>query len=459
MRILFLGAAQTVTGSMFLLETDNGKILVDCGMYQGRRQETRKRNRSLPTPVHDADAVILTHAHIDHSGNIPSLVKSGYKGSIYCTPATRDLCQSMLRDSGRIQEHDAEYLNNKYRHDPDWQNIQPIYTEKDAVKALYQFVAYPYWRSFYPIEKVRVTFFDAGHVLGSAFALVEAEGKRILFSGDIGRVNMPILRDPEVPAKADYVVMESTYGNREHGPIEDTRNALARVVNETVAKKGKIIIPSFALERTQEVVYGLNELMRQKKIPQIPIYVDSPLAVNVTHVFKTHPECYDYETLKFMEEHGDPFGFEKLTYTQSVQESIALNDEKGPMIIISASGMCEAGRILHHLRNNIESPDNTIVIVGFMAQHTLGRRLVEGREEIKIFGIKRRRRAKVVVLDGFSAHAGQQGLINFAKMAGPETQKVFLVHGEIDSQKELAQELKKRQMNVEIPSMGDIAQL
>lgn len=444
---------------MFLLEADKGKLLIDCGMYQGRREESREKNRRLPSPVYDADAVILTHAHIDHSGNLPSLVKNGFKGSIYATPATRDLCHAMLRDSGRIQENDTAYLNNKYRNDPDWQPISPTYTEQDAVDTMYQFVTYPYWRSFVPFEGARVTFFDAGHVLGSAFVLVEIEGKRILFSGDIGRENMPILRDPEIPANADYVVMESTYGNREHGPIAETRDALARIINETADRKGKIIIPSFALERTQEIVYGLNELLREKKIPRLPIYVDSPLAVNVTHVFKAHPECYDRETLQFMEEHGDPFGFEMLRYTQSVEESIGLNDEPGPMIIISASGMCEAGRILHHLRNNIESSDNTIVVVGFMAQHTLGRRLVERRNEVRIFGVMRPRRARIEVLNGFSAHADRNGLIKFAKAAGPGTKKVFLVHGETDGQTALRKELQKRNFDVDIPAPGDIARI
>lgn len=459
MRLFFLGAAQTVTGSMFLLETEKGSILIDCGMFQGRREETRKKNRHLPSPALDADAVILTHAHIDHSGILPSLVKHGYEGSIYSTTATRDLCQAMLRDSAHIQEQDAEYLNRKYGNEPDWQPIEPIYTEADAVKTMYRFVTYGYWRSFEPIAGARATFYDAGHVLGSAGVLIEVEGKRILFSGDIGRRDLPILRDPEIPANTDYLVMESTYGNREHGPIQETRDELARIINATMKRKGKIIIPSFALERTQEIVYGLNELVRQKKIEPLPVYVDSPLAVNLTHVFKSHPECYDFETLQFLEKHGDPFGFEMLRYTQSVEESIALNDTPGPMIIISASGMCEAGRILHHLRNNIESPQNTIVIVGFMAQHTLGRRLVERREEVKIFGVMRPRRARVEILDGFSAHAGQGELIDYAKMAGPQTQKVFLVHGEPPAQKALAAELKKRNLEVAIPGPGSIETL
>ncbi len=458
MRIFFLGAAQTVTGSMFGLETKQGNLLVDCGMFQGRRQESRERNRHLPSWALDVDAVLLTHAHIDHSGNIPSLVRKGYKGPIYTTPATRDLCAFMLRDSGRIQEHDAKYLNRKFGNDPDWEPIEPIYKERDAVKALGQFVTYNYWQSFEPIPGVRVTFHDAGHVLGSASILIEAEGQRILFSGDIGRRHLPILRDPEIPAQVDFLIMESTYGNREHGPIESIHEELARIINEAVKRKGKVIIPSFALERTQEVVYALSELVKAGTIEPIPTYVDSPLAVNLTQVFRNHPECYDYETLEFLEG-ADPFGFESLRYVQSVQESMALNTTPGPLVIISASGMCEAGRIVHHLRNSIESHNNTVVIVGYQAQHTLGRRIAERRSQIKIFGVMRDLNAAVQVLDGFSAHAGRKALINYAKLAGPNIKKVFLVHGEIDSQKSLAEALTERKMSVEIPSRGQIIDL
>ena len=459
MRIVFLGAAKTVTGSMFLLETASGNILVDCGFFQGLRQKSKEMNRNLPSKVFDADAMVLTHAHIDHSGSTPTLVKRGFDGPIFTTPATADLCQHMFRDSARIQQHDAEYLNKKHADDPDWEKIEPLYTERDAIAALKHMVTYHYWRPFEPLPGVRIVLHDAGHVLGSASVLIEAEGQQVLFSGDIGRRNMPILRDPEVPANVDYVVMESTYGDREHGAIESTREELAGIINETAARGGKIIIPSFALERTQEVVLGLNHLRQEGKIEAIPIYVDSPLATNLTHVFKNHPECFDEGALTFQEEYGDPFGFDTLTYTQSVQESIALNTTPGPMVIVSASGMCEAGRIVHHLRNNIEQPQNTIVIVGFQAQHTLGRRLVERRDQVKIFGVPRDLRARVEVLNGFSAHAGRKSLIEFAKLAGPDTKKVFLVHGEEKSQESLAEALRKRNMNVEIPDRGQIETL
>ncbi len=458
MRLFFFGAAQTVTGSMFGLETKNGRLLVDCGMFQGRRREARERNSHLPSWAVDADAVLLTHAHIDHSGILPKLVSAGYEGPIYTTPATRDLCVHMLRDSARIQEGDAKYLNKKHEDDPDWEVIEPLYTEQDAVETLKRFATYHYWNSFEPIPGVRVTFYDAGHVLGSASALVEAEGRRILFSGDIGRRHLPILRDPEIPAQVDYLVMESTYGDREHGPIETVHEDLARIINLAVQRKSKVVIPSFALERTQEVVYALSELTTQKKIPPVPVFVDSPLATNLTMVFRNHPECYDYETLDYIEK-GDPFGFDTLRFTESVEESIALNSMSGPMVIISASGMCEAGRVLHHLRNTIEDPKNFVVIVGYQAQHTLGRRIAERRPQVKIFGVMRDLNAQVEVLDGFSAHAGRSALIDYAKLAGPDIRRVFLVHGDPEPQAALAEALAKRNMDVVIPSQGQIETL
>ncbi len=460
MRIAFLGAADTVTGSMFLLETEAGNLLVDCGLFQGRRQESRERNLRLPSPVFRANAACLTHAHIDHSGALPNLVRGGWEGPIYTTPATGDLCGYMLRDAAYIQESDARWLNRKHRDDPNWEDIEPLYTQADAMQAIKQLVTYHYWRSFEPMPGMRVVFSDAGHVLGSASVLVEAEGRRVLFSGDIGRRNIPILRDPEVPANADFVVMESTYGDREHGPIEESRDELGRIIRETATRGGKIIIPSFALERTQEVVYAIHKLFQAQQIPEIPIYVDSPLAVNLTHVFRTHPECYDEDILEWSAEHGDPWGFEHVRYTTTKEESMALNVAQGPMVIISASGMCEAGRILHHLRNNIGSRDNAVVIVGFQAEHTLGRRLAEQRSLVKIFGVKQELRARVEVLDGFSAHADRSGLLEFARLAGEDVSQFFLVHGEPHAQQALGEEIRRRQGDkVTIPSRGEIITL
>lgn len=460
MRIAFLGAAQTVTGSLFRLETEQGSVLVDCGLYQGRRQESTERNRHLPSLAYEADVAILTHAHIDHSGSLPTLVKGGYAGPIFTTPATADLCGHMLRDAAHIQAYDARWLNRKHKDDPHWEPIEPLYDERDALQTLKQFVTYHYWRSFEPLPGVRVVFGDAGHVLGSANVLVEAEGKRILFSGDIGRRNIPILRDPEVPAQADFVVMESTYGDREHGPIEESREALGKIVRETAERGGKVIVPSFALERTQEVVYALHQLLEAGKIPEIPIYVDSPLAVNLTHVFQNHPECFDEDLLEFMAEHGDPWGFDSIRYTRSVEESMALNTASGPMIIISASGMCEAGRILHHLRNHMGNRNNTIVIVGFQAEHTLGRRIAEHRDRVKVFGVPQDLRARVEVLTGFSAHAGRTGLIDFARLAGTKSTRYFLVHGEPEPQESLAAAIRKRLgAEVQVPTRGQIVSL
>src|SRR5688572_362802 len=385
MRVKFLGAAQTVTGSMHLLESTRGKILVDCGLFQGRRDESRRRNRNLPPEAVTADALILTHAHIDHSGSIPTLVKAGFRGAIYATPATRDLCAYMLRDAARIQEYDAKWMNRKFADDPDFTPVEPLYTEEDAVAALGLFVTVAYGRPFAPLPGITARFLDAGHILGSAEISLEVDGRHIVFSGDLGRKGLPILRDPEMPpVPVDYLLMESTYGNRVHGDIHSMHDDLERVVKQTAERGGKVIVPAFAVGRTQELVYSLNHLKRAGRLPDIPVFIDSPLSVNVTEVFKLHPDCFDEETRKFLEEHGEVFSFSGVRLVSKVEESMRLNDLAGPAIIISSSGMCEAGRILHHLRNNVEDPRNTIMIVGFMAQHTLGRRLVERRQRVKI---------------------------------------------------------------------------
>src|SRR5262249_51973013 len=322
-----------------------------------------------------ADAVLLTHAHIDHSGSIPTLVKAGGGRTIYATPATRDLCAYMLRDAARIQEGDAAYLNKKNAHDPEWQTIVPIYTEKDAIKSLGHFVSIPYRKAFAPLPGVTATFIDAGHILGAAEIVVDVTEKdvtrRLVFSGDLGRQGLPILRDPEMPpVPIDTLVMESTYGNRVHGDIKSKHDDLARVVGETVKRGGKVIVPAFAVGRTQELVYALNVLWTEGRLADIPVFVDSPMAVNVTEVFRMHPDCFDEETKAFADDHGSPFSWKNIRYVSSVEESIKLNTLGSPAIIISASGMCEAGRILHHLRNNCEDERNTILIVGFQAQHT-----------------------------------------------------------------------------------------
>ena len=461
--VRFLGAAQEVTGSMHLVETSAGKLLIDCGMYQGRRDESRARNKRLPPEAVAADAVILTHAHIDHSGSLPTLVKSGFRGRIYGTPATRDLCMYMLRDAARIQVSDAEYLNRNHADDPDWRPIEPIYDENDAIETLRRFVSVPYDAPFAPLPGLQATLVEAGHILGSAQVHLDVPDgatttRRLVFSGDLGRKDLPILRDPAPLDRADYVFMESTYGDRVHAPIESTEDALAQAINDTVAKKGKVIIPAFAVGRTQEIVYSLHKLHNAGRIPDMPIFVDSPLAVNVTDVFKRHAECYDEETRKFVEDNGPVFTFSKLRYIEDKNDSIGLNSIKEPCIIVSASGMCESGRILHHLKNNVSNSNNTILIVGFMAQHTLGRRLVERRPKVRIFGVERDLYASVVVLNGYSAHADQHDLTAYA--AGAKgARRVFLIHGEPDQQAPLMDLLKKQGLSVDNPKVGDSATL
>ena len=454
---------------MHRLDTDAGSILIDCGLFQGRREESRYKNTHLPREAIDADAMILTHAHIDHSGSIPTLVKHGFAGSIWATPATRDLCAYMLRDSAKIQEQDARYLNEKFRDDPGFTPIEPLYDDEDAVAALTRFVGVGYHRRFEPLPGVHATFLDAGHILGSAGVMIEwtRRGKggvadramRVMFSGDIGRKDMPILRDPELPRPpVDAVLMESTYGNRAHGDIHGMHDELARVVGETVARGGKVIVPAFAVGRTQELIYALAQLVSQGRLPRVPVFIDSPLSVNVTGVFRLHPECFDAETRAHLDEHGDPFEFSGLRYVESREESIRLNSLRDPAIIIASSGMCEAGRVLHHLRNNCEDPRNTILIVGFMAQHTLGRRIVERRPKIRILGVERELHAQVRVMDAFSAHADKHDLREYAHAAGKQA-RFFLVHGEPESQEALQAQLRTDGFEVAAPSAGTVAEL
>jgi len=463
MRVKFLGAAQTVTGSMHLLETEAGTLLIDCGFYQGKRSESRLRNSKLPPEAVRAEAVILTHAHIDHSGSLPTLVAAGGAPSIYATPATRDLCAYMLRDAARIQEGDAAYLNRKNQDDPDWEPIVPIYTEDDAIRALGKFVSIPYHKPFAPLPGVTATFIDAGHILGAAEVVLEVQERgqvhRIVFSGDLGRKGLPILRDPEVPRPpVDTLVLESTYGNRVHADIESMHAGLEKVVKETAHRGGKIIIPAFAVGRTQEILYSLNVLWHEGRLPDIPVFIDSPLSVSVTEVFKVHPDCFDAETRAFIEESGGPFSFKNARFVTKVEDSIKLNTLSSPAIIISSSGMCEAGRILHHLRNNCEDERNTILIVGYQAQHTLGRRIVERRPRIKIFGVERDLRSQVVVMNAFSAHADKNDLLAYATAVG-KLRDVFLVHGEPDQQEPLIGELAQRGIRAVAPAPGDEADL
>lgn len=462
-RLTFLGAAGTVTGSMHLLEVRDQSFLVDCGLFQGRRQDSNHRNRNMPRNAVGADAVLLTHAHIDHSGNLPSLVKRGFKGVIHATSATADLCRAMLRDAARIQVHDAKWWNRKHRDEPGWVDIEPLYDEEDAERALDRFVPHDYDEPFELAPGVTAHFIDAGHVLGSSSVLVDVKlnghRRRIAFSGDIGRRNLPILRDPTPPENADYVVMETTYGDRLHADAVQMQDQLLEAVETVRARGAKMLIPSFALERTQEIVFALNRLRKADRLDPIPIHVDSPLAVGLTEVFRRHPECYDAETLAFDSVHGDPFDFPSLTLVRSVEESKRLNQAKGPMIIISASGMCEGGRIVHHLRNMVEKFDNMVLIVGFQAQHTLGRRIVERRKRVRILGVERDLNAEVRVLNAFSAHADRDELLWWAESCGSQVRKFFLVHGEPDQSEAFASHLAERRKESFVPREGQSADL
>ncbi len=437
MEIKFYGAVRTVTGSQHMLSVNGYKLLMDCGLYQGKRKEAFARNRLFPFDPGAVDAMVLSHAHIDHSGNIPNLVKNGFKGAIVSTFATRDLCAAMLRDSGYIQEKDVQYVNKK-RARLGKAPFEPIYTQEDAVDSLQNFVAINYARPYAVLPGITVTFFDAGHMLGSAIVVLDVEDgesgatKRVVFSGDLGRPGTPIINDPTFIESADVLLIESTYGNRKHEEFPDAKRKLKRVVKETIERGGVVVIPSFAVGRTQTIVYMLHQLIDAGELPAVPVFVDSPLAINATSIFQLHPEAYDKETRAFMREdtNHDPFGFESLRYTRTVTQSKALNEREGPAVIISASGMAEAGRIQHHLRNRIEDPRNTILIVGWQAPDTLGRRLVERVPEVKIFGERFKRNARVEKINGFSAHADHDELLRWAAHFTKKPSQTFVVHGE-----------------------------
>jgi len=450
MRIYFHGAARTVTGSMHLLEVNGFRLLLDCGLFQGPRQETYERNRNFPFDPRRIDAVILSHAHIDHSGNLPHLVKHGFAGLIYATPATCHLADLMLRDAGHIQEADAQYVNKK-RCQHDEPRIEPLYTMEDAARVKQYLRAVPYNMDFEPVAEVSVRLVDAGHILGAAAVVLEMreQGRkvRLWFSGDIGRRDLPLLRDPVLPDTADVLLMESTYGDRQHPQPQVAFEEFRDIVKNTVERGGKVIIPAFAVGRTQELVYCLNQMMHSGEVPPIPVYVDSPLAVNASEIFRQHPECFDAETLAFMRASKHPaLDFDQLTYIRSVEESKALNNRGEPMVIIAASGMAETGRILHHLRKNIEDRRNTIVIVSWQAPHTLGRSLAEREDYVKIYGERYERNAEVVIINGFSAHAGQGQLVEYALRVKGKVKQVILVHGEPTAADTLRQKLAEKHL-------------
>jgi len=454
MRITSYGGAEEVTGSKHYLEINGARILLDCGMFQGRRKESTDKNRHLGFDVDSLNAVILSHAHIDHSGLLPMLARFGYRGTIFCTPATRDLCSIMLQDSARIQKRDAEWLSKKHM-----TFVPPLYNEDDVREIMKKFVSVPYEVRFPVVPNVFMTFHDAGHVLGSAMVELEYEEnetrRRFLYSGDIGRKNMAILEDPWEPGPADVVMMESTYGDRDHDPMGKMEDKLAGYLNETIERGGKIIIPSFALERAQELVYALKRLEMKNAIHDVPVFVDSPMTVNITEVFRLHTESFDAEFRRVMTENGDPFQLKNIRYIRALEESMALNRLEGPAIIISAAGMCEHGRILHHLKNHCADPKNTILIIGFQAKNTLGRRIVERSRHIRIFGIEHELNAQVRIMNEFSAHAGRQELINFGTRFKDSAEKLLLVHGEVEAMKSLKGALTDAGLsNILIPREG-----
>ncbi len=465
MQIQFVGADRTVTGSMHHLIINGKNYLLDCGLYQGKRKEAFEINRNfdLFNPK-EIDALILSHAHIDHLGNIPTLVKNGFNGPIYCTPATKDLAVVMLKDSAHIQEKDVEFVNKRRR--KQGKNLfEPLYTAKDAEEVFPLLNPIKYHEEFEIDSNIKVKFFDAGHILGSAITLltIRENGKEISlgFSGDLGRPNLPILKDPEKIPDVDYFICESTYGGRFHDNIEGTNAKLADVINKAVERKGKIIIPAFSLERTQELVYAFHKIFESGKVQRIPIYVDSPLSTNATEVFREHPECFDDEMLQFMKKYEDPFGFNKLTYITDAEDSKKLNDKEGPMIIISASGMAETGRILHHLANNIENEKNIILMVGYCAENTLGKKLIEKQPVVKIFGDEYKLRAEVIVMNSLSAHADSNELTDYCSGFNNDKMKnIFLVHGDFDQQQKFEARLKSIGFNnISIPLRGDIFEI
>jgi metallo-beta-lactamase family protein len=433
MKIHFFGAARTTTGSMYLIEINGKRLLLECGLFQGHREEATNRNCCFPFDPRQIDAVVLSHAHIDHSGNLPNLVKQGYDGPIHCTDATRDLCGIMLIDSAHIQEQDALFVS-KWRAKKHQPPVEPLYHLADAEKAVKQLAAHGYDQTFSVLDGVNVTFKDAGHILGSAQVILDFQEKgrkfRWLFSGDVGRGSDEILRDPEVVENVDYLQIESTYGGREHAVRTDADATVCRLVGDALNHKGKVIIPSFSVGRTQQIVYVLHQVTLSGCLPRAPIFVDSPLSVNATEIYRKHTECYNETIAKFLREQENPFGMGNLTYISSAEDSKKLNDRKEPMVIISASGMCEAGRIRHHLKNNISFTNNLILFIGYCAEGTLGDQITKGKTPVNIFGDPYAVRAKIVSLDTYSGHADKNELKRYVQRITGNIRRVFCIHGE-----------------------------
>jgi len=459
------GACKEVTGSKHFIKVDEEIIQIDSGMFQGKREESFQKNHNLNFPPKETKAILLTHGHFDHCGALPIMTNNGFSGNIYSTSATRDISNIILFDSAYIQEKDFEYIKNKSQKHPErkLKLFEPLYNSMEVVKTMQNFVTVNYHREFYPAKGISATFFDAGHILGSSSILLNIKNKlKIGFSGDLGRKNLPIIKDPEKMPDLDYLVLEGTYGNRLHDSVGMAKEELKKIIKKAYNNNSKIIIPAFTIERTQELIYIIHTLLLEKEIPEIPIFVDSPMAVNATSIFKLHPECFDKETYNnFTSNNIDPFGFDSVKYVTSVKESIEINSYKGPAVIISASGMAENGRILHHLKNNIEDPKNIIAIVGYMAEHTLGRRIVEREKEIIIFGKPYKVNAQIATLNAFSSHADYREIKEWVTQYDlKKLKKIFLVHGEEDALNHLKKELLSINVNdVEITEYKTLYEL
>lgn len=459
MQIQFLGATRTTTGSQYLLEVNGQRILMECGLFQGHREEMTSRNCCFQFDPSKIDCAILSHAHIDHCGNFPNLYRQGFRGNIYCTSATRDLASIMLVDSGKIQQADAQFVS-KHRVKKGLPPVEPLYSLEDAEAVTRQFVSFDYNRPLIIADGVTVTFKDAGHILGSAQIVLDVRENgrkfRYLFSGDVGRGGDDILRDPEPVENVDFLQVESTYGNRDHVAKSGSYEKVLELVKETIAKNGKIIIPAFSVGRTQDIVFALNQLNEAGQLPKIPIFVDSPLSVNATEIYRLHPECFNQKTVEFLRTKANPFGMENLTYIREMSQSMKLNDLKEPAIIISASGMCEAGRVRHHLKNHISDPSTTVLFIGYCADHTLGAVIRSGKNPVNIFGEPHRVNAKITAIDSFSGHADRNELKSYVNKITGDIKKIFVIHGEEQSALAFGETLKQMKPGAEVlvPTLG-----
>jgi metallo-beta-lactamase family protein len=465
MKIHFCGAAQTVTGSQHHISVNGRSFLLDCGLFQGRRQEALEKNQKFPFDPASMDAVVLSHAHMDHSGNLPTLVKNGFKGPIYATPVTIELCSVMLRDSAHLQMHDIDFLN-KIRRKQGLTPVKPLYTPEEAEAVMPLFKPMEYEHTFNVTHGVDCTFSDAGHILGSAGITLEVNDRgrklRVGFSGDLGRPHLPITKDPVILDDLDALIIETTYGGRTHGTFDAVEEELCRIIKETMATGGKIIIPAFAIGRTQLIVFLLHKLFMEDRIPEVPIFVDSPLAVAATDIYRSHLDLLDRQAHRlFINNNLDPFSFRRLTYVQDRDASKKLNDVTYPHIIISASGMCEGGRVLHHLRNSVDKQNTLLLFIGYAAQHTLARKIMDGAKHVKILGEDHEIRCKIHTMDNFSAHGDRHDILSYIRTTTPEKLKnIFLVHGEQDQSNSLIDAIRSQgYQNVQYPSFDSVCEI